>query len=445
MATITKISIVGFGRFGKTLLRLLQDNFAVTVYDKTPIPPTELPPGVMQAATLADIYKNDVIFYAVPISAFDSVINTHKRYFNPRHTLIDVLSVKVHPAEVFKKHLNNDPLPQVILTHPMFGPDSSKNGFTGLPIIIDQFMASNVTYAFWKDFFASRALQVVEMTAEQHDKAAANSQGLAHFTGRLLEEFGMQPTPIDSVGAQHLLTLKRQTCNDTWQLFTDLQHYNPYTQTMRLQLGQAYDKVYNNLLPARVSPGRLTIGIQGDKGSFNEEAIHYWLMRSGIKEYTIMYLHTSKNVLKALHQGTIDRGQFAIHNSVGGIVNESIAAMAAYKFSIVDEFAIKISHALMIQPNVALGDITHIMSHPQVFAQCKRTLAQKYPRLAQTPGAGELIDHANVAKHMAAHKLPKSTATMGSKVLADIYGLTVVEDNLQDAQQNNTSFLVVQR
>lgn len=435
------ISIVGFGRFGQTLYRLLKDNFSITIYDETTV---ELPPSVSQAQTIQAVYQNDTIFYAVPISAFDSVIAAHKPYFKPHHTLIDVLSVKVHPKNVFKKHLAIS-APQVILTHPMFGPDSSRDGFSELPIILDKHTASKQTYDFWKSFFANKQLRVVEMSAEQHDKLAAHSQGLAHFVGRLLEQLNIQQTSIDSVGSRLLLQLTQQTCNDTWQLFTDLQHYNPYTQTMRLQLGSAYDKVYNELLPNQINPDHLTIGIQGGKGSFNEEAVLYWLKRSGITDYKLKYLYTTENVLKALHTGEIDRGQFAIHNSVGGIVTESITAMAKYKFAIIEEFGIKISHSLMIRPDATLADIKTIMSHPQVFAQCKQTLSQKYPQLVQTPGEGDLVDHANVAKHLHEQKLPSSIAVMGSKILAELYDLTLVEENLQDAQDNYTSFLLVQR
>ena len=53
------------------------------------------------------------------------------------------------------------------------------------------------------------------------------------------------------------------------------------------------------------------------------------------RKYKIKYLYTSANVMRALHAGEIDRGQFAIHNSTGGMVEESIRAMAAYKFKIV--------------------------------------------------------------------------------------------------------------
>ncbi len=441
-----QISIIGFGRFGKTLYRLLKDDFEIILYNRSDIKPDafDFTKNTRITKDLGEVYASDVIFYAVPISQFEQVIADHKNYFEPRHVLIDVLSVKLHPAKIFRKSLA-DSKTQALLTHPMFGPDSSQEGFEGLPIIIDKFKADDKTYTQWKDYFTSKQLRVIEMSADEHDKMAANSQGVTHFLGRLLDEYKFGETPIDTLGAQKLLEIKKQTVNDTWQLFNDLQHYNPHTKEMRLKLGEAYDKVYNKLLPAQVNPDYLTIGIQGGKGSFNEEALLYWLHRSGISDYKIEYLYTTEKVLAALHAGNIDRGQFAIHNSVGGIVEESVEAMAQYKFKIVEEFAIKIAHALMIRNDAEYSEITEVMAHPQVFAQCKNTLPQKYPHLKLTSGEGELIDHANVAKHLAAHKLPKHVATMGSKVLAELYDLKIIEDNLQDARENYTSFLLVSR
>jgi len=441
-----QISIVGFGRFGRTLYRLLKDDFEIVLYDGQQIKPgsVKFTKNTSLAKSLSEIYDSDTIFYCVPISQFEAVIKAHEKYFQPRHVLIDVLSVKLHPAKVFKKYLAGSQT-QAILTHPMFGPDSSRGGFEGLPIIMDQFRANDKTYGYWKNYFKSKQLKVIELPAEKHDKLAANSHGLTHFIGRLLEEYKFEATPIDSLGAQELLDVKTQTCSDSWQLFTDLQHYNPYTKKMRLKLGDAYDKLYNRLLPEQIDTDCLTIGIQGGPGSFNEEAVTYWLQRSGITNYHVKYLHTSEEVLAALHAGDVDRGQFAIHNSIGGIVGESIEAMARYKFVIVEEFAIKIAHALMIRDDAVYSEVTTIMTHPQVLAQCKTSLPQKYPHLRQTSGEGELIDHATVAKHLSLHKLPKHVATMGSKVLADIYGLKIIEDNLQDAQENYTSFLLVSR
>lgn len=443
--SIKHISIVGYGRFGKVLNRLLKDDFIVTVYRRGEITDrSEFTSSTMVAQNVGDIYKSDVIFYAVPIESFEQVIADHKKYFQERHLLIDVLSVKMHPARVFEKYLKGSQV-QAILTHPMFGPDSSKWGFEGLPFIIDKFKSNQDNYDFWKDYFKSKKLRVVEMSAKEHDKLAANSQGLTHFIGRLLDAYGLEPTSIDSLGTKKLLEVKEQTCNDTWQLFMNLQHYNPYTKVMRVKLGGKYNELYNKLLPKQVHAGFVTYGIQGGRGSFNEEAINYHIQRVGIKKHKIKFLYTSDNVIKALKLGEIDRGQFAIHNSAGGMVEESIHAMAKYKFKIVDQFAIKISHALMIREDADFSEITTIMTHPQVLAQCKQTLAQKYPQLIQTSGKGTLVDHAMVAKRMGEKKIPKHIATMGSKVLAKLYGLKVIEDNLQDLKENYTTFLHVGR
>lgn len=425
------VSIVGFGRFGQTLNRLIEDDFEVKTFDK-------------DQKDLAKIYEAETIFFAVPISSFEKVIRQHRKYFKDSHQLIDVLSVKMHPANVFKKYLKNLRT-QALLSHPMFGPDSSKDGFENLPIILDKFMTNESTYKFWKDYFKSKKLTVIEMTASEHDKMAASSQGLTHFIGRLLEANGFKSTPIDSLGTRKLLEVMEQTCHDSWELFTDLQHFNPYTKNMRIRLGEIYDRLYNKLLPKQVNKRFITIGIQGGKGSFNEEALQYYVKKEGIKKFRVKYLYTSENVLRELHKGDIDRGQFAIHNSVGGIVGESVEAMAAYKFKIIEEFSIKISHALMIRMDARLSDIDTIMTHPQVLAQCRDSLAKKYPNLKQTSGEKELIDHAVVAKELSEGKLPKNIAVMGSKVLGEIYGLQMVEDNLQDAKENYTSFLQVAR
>lgn len=434
------VTIIGYGRFGQTLYKLLKDDFNLTIYNRTAITDKSLP--ITQ--DLKKAYDNEVIFYAVPISAFEEVISTHKKYFRPDHLLIDVLAVKMYPAEILTKHLANSKT-QALLTHPIFGPDSSVDGFEGLPIAIDRFRTTEENYQFWKNYFNSKHLKVIEISAKEHDKMGANSLGLTHFMGRLLEEFNFKPTPIDPIGAKKFLEVKEQVCNDTWELFTNLQHYNPYTKHMRLKIGDAYDKLYNKLLPKQINAEYLTIGIQGGVGSFNEEAVMDYIKRNKIVNYKIEYLYTTENVLRSLHAGDIDCGQFAIHNAIGGIVDESIQAIAKYKFSILEEFAIIISHTLMMRKDINLSEITTIMGHPQVFAQCKTTLSKKYTNLKKESGKGELIDSALITKQLAERKIPKNIATMGSKILAKIYDLQIVEDNLQDLKENYTSFLMVER
>jgi prephenate dehydratase/chorismate mutase/prephenate dehydratase len=328
----------------------------------------------------------------------------------------------------------------------MFGPDSvGANGLAGQTIILDRYCTDEPTFAFWKQYFAGKKLSVVEMTANEHDRLAAQSQGVTHFVGRVLGEFGFKPTEIDSLGAKKLYEIKSQVCNDTWQLFVDLQTYNPHTRAMRVRLSEAQSKVFNQLLPNRIYKDRLVVGIQGGKGSFNEEACKYYLSRTPEQPYEIKYLHTTENVLRALHEGLVDRGQFALHNSLGGIVRESIDAMARFNFHIVEEFAIKIAHALMISSGVSFSEVDTIMTHPQVLRQCRNNLDKKYQNLRLISGEGDMVDTAKVAECIASGKLPSHVATVGSTALSSVYGLKIVEEGLQDSNENFTSFVWAQR
>jgi prephenate dehydrogenase len=448
------VSIVGFGRFGKTLYRLLKDDFEISIFDtnKEAFASYELDESTKVLDEISEIYKYGdaenphTVFLAVPIDIFDEVIAKHSQYFNDHTILVDVLSVKTHAKKVFDKYLeDSSPGPQAILTHPMFGPDSSKDGFEGLPIVLDQYKAADKVYKFWKDFFESKKLEIVELTPDEHDKMAADSQGVTHFIGRLLDEFELEATSIDTLGAKKLQEVMEQTCNDTWQLFVDLQNFNPFTKDMRLRFGRAYDKIYNKLLPNRINPKKIVFGIQGGKGSFNEQALSDYVKRHDIKNYEVKYLYTTENVLSQLHKGNIDRGQFAIHNSTGGIVSETIQALSRYKFEIVEEFAIIIAHYLMKKPQAEIKDIDTIMTHPQVLKQCKANIAKKYSHLEAKSGEDELIDHAKVAQALSDDELGDNIAVMGPQILSEIYDLDVIEGDLQDNDENYTSFLMVKR
>jgi arogenate dehydrogenase (NADP+) len=440
------VAVLGFGRFGRVWASMLRDDWDVVVHDSDPARQQAAATEGFTVVPLQTALSASTICYCVPISAFEATLQEHQPYFagltGPR-TLIDTLSVKVYAREVFDRHL--PPAYQAMLTHPMFGPDSvAVGGLAGQPIVLDRYRMHEEDFIRWEQYFVRKGLNVVVMSADEHDRLAAESQGVTHFVGRTLERFGFSRTPIDTLGTRTLHEITAQVTNDTEQLFVDLQTRNPYTSAMRVRLSHAQDTVFDQLLPNRVFPDRLVVGIQGGRGSFNEEAARHYLSAAGVPS-ELVYLHTTERVLRAMHEGTVDRGLFAIHNSVGGMVGESVRAMARYRFDIIEEFEIKIAHALMMSSTGVAADVDTVMTHPQVLAQCRSTLSKKYPNLRQTSGEGDLIDHAKVAELIGSGELPANIATMGSSVLADIHGLRVIEDNLQDLDENFTSFLWVQR
>jgi prephenate dehydrogenase len=224
----------------KTLIRLL-DEPAVLVLTRQKRKNTS---NVSFTTDVKHFYSAvDTVFFCVPISALEQTVKAHAPFVTTRHVLIDVLSVKLHAKDVFDTYIP-DMQTQIILTHPMFGPDSSRAGFAGLPIMMDRYRASHETFARWKERFAASGLEVLVMSADAHDKLAARSQGVAHFMGRLLEEYGFTQTKIDTLGARKLKEIMDQVCNDSWQLYFDLQQFNPYTKREIENLKAHFDTLY---------------------------------------------------------------------------------------------------------------------------------------------------------------------------------------------------------
>ena len=231
---MNKVSIIGFGRFGVMLHSLLSKGFEVDVYDKNPIDNSEV-----NEVSFEEVLKNDTIFIAVPIRDFEDLVINISSKIQSGKTIIDVCSVKVFPKQVM---IDNLPLKtDIIATHPLFGPDSLKD--SGSVMTMEAVRDSSERYNFWKNYFESQNITIEEISAEEHDMMAARSQGLTHFVGRVIDDFGTNQTRIDTEGYKALHKLVSQTCNDTWDLFEDIQNYNPYTEKMISELNGSFKKI----------------------------------------------------------------------------------------------------------------------------------------------------------------------------------------------------------
>ena len=178
------------------------------------------------------------MFIAVPISQFKSAIIDISKKINTKTTIIDVCSVKKYTSETMLKFLPKGV--GIISSHPMFGPDSYLS--TKVKNDDAQYRDNHKQYNFGKNF-SDQNIKILEMTPDMHDILAAKTQGITHFLGRTLKEFGIQKTNLDTQGFRDLINLVNQTCNDTWELYTDLQTYNPYTDKMIKKLKKSLNKM----------------------------------------------------------------------------------------------------------------------------------------------------------------------------------------------------------
>ncbi|KAF6142951.1 hypothetical protein GIB67_003907, partial [Kingdonia uniflora] len=106
-----------------------------------------------------------------------------------RNTLfVDVLSVKEFPRSLFFRILPKDF--DVLCTHPMFGPESGRNGWNGLPFVYDKVRIgrdeSRVNRCErFLNIFVQEGCRMEETSCKEHDKNAAESQFITHTVGRL--------------------------------------------------------------------------------------------------------------------------------------------------------------------------------------------------------------------------------------------------------------------
>jgi prephenate dehydrogenase len=237
------VGIVGYGRFGRLWAKLLAPHHRVRATDVLPRPDAEL-------VALPDLCAaSEAIFLCVPINQFQNAVRDIAPHLKPGTTVFDTCSVKVHPAQVLAAHLGNRDDLTLIATHPMFGPDSAAGGVQGLPMVVWRLSGDETIYDAWTAHFRELGIRTVEMSPDDHDRLAAYSQGVTHYVGRVLSNLDLHATPIDTQGFTILRSLIAQTCNDSWELFHDLQTYNSYTREMRVKLQAALDEVYQALAP----------------------------------------------------------------------------------------------------------------------------------------------------------------------------------------------------
>ncbi len=237
-----EIGIYGLGRFGYFWSELLAESFSVKAYSRNP---ERLTPKKVERVTEEELLECPVIIFCNSISSFESVIKRISTSVKPGTIIMDTCSVKVVPAKIMEKYLPENV--QIIATHPMFGPDSAKNSHKGLPIILCPIRAEEKALTKWFDFFTKIELKVLKMTPEEHDYQAAYTQGITHYVGRVLADLNLQHSDIGTLGYKKLLEIQEQTCNDPWQLFLDLQNYNPYTKEMREKLHNSLDRILEKL------------------------------------------------------------------------------------------------------------------------------------------------------------------------------------------------------
>lgn len=141
------------------------------------------------------------------------------------------------------------------------------------------------------------------------------------------------------------------------------------------------------------------------------------------------------DVFQEVGQGRVDYGVVPIENSTEGVVTHTLDMLVEADVRICAEVFLEVHHFLLSRSGKA-EDIRQIVSHPQALAQCRRWLTSNLPNVPvnEAPSTAQ-------AAHMAASDA--GLAAVASSLAKELYGLEIVEANIEDQTNNITRFLVI--
>ncbi|MBA0868597.1 hypothetical protein Goshw_016027 [Gossypium schwendimanii] len=249
-----KVAIVGFGNFGQFLAKTLaRQGHSVLAYSRTDYRDAAQKLGVSFFSDANDLCEEhpEVILLCTSILSTEKVLKSLPFQRLKRSTLfVDVLSVKEFPRNLFLQHL--PPEFDILCTHPMFGPESGKNGWNELPFVFDKVRIGNderrvARCNSFLDIFAREGCRMVEMTCAEHDWHAAGSQFITHTMGRVLEKLQLESTPINTKGYETLLKLVENTAGDSFELYYGLFMYNVNAMEQLERMDFAFESLKKQL------------------------------------------------------------------------------------------------------------------------------------------------------------------------------------------------------
>tara|TARA_Y100000310_G_scaffold135567_1_gene134404 strand:+ start:8814 stop:9566 length:753 start_codon:yes stop_codon:yes gene_type:complete len=239
------IGIIGFGRFGQVMAKILKPNHNIITANRSDKSKIAKKLGI-KYSDLNKVCKQELIILAVPIREIGNLIQKIQPMLKPGTILMDTCSVKEYPIKIMKKYLPADI--EILGTHPMFGPDSIKYGLRKLQIVFCPANIQKENLEKIKAIFKNLALQIIQVSAKEHDKQTALSLCLVHFIGRGLGKMKTKLEPIHTLNFNRLLKIQESVTNDSLELFQDMQKYNKYAKEQRKSLINALQNIDKKLL-----------------------------------------------------------------------------------------------------------------------------------------------------------------------------------------------------
>lgn len=224
------LGIVGFGAFGRLIGEHLAPWFQIYACDPA-LGKSEL--TSKGPVTFADVEVTagcQFVVLATPVEHLREAILAVRPHLRRGAVVLDVCSVKVGPAQIMETELPE--WVEVICTHPLFGPQSSKEGIAGRKIVLCPIRAKSTgrIAAFLR---SALRLRVLFATVAEHDREMATVQGLTHLIAKLLVQMEPLPTRMTTASYELLMTAVAMVRYDNASLFRAIEFSNPFAAEVR--------------------------------------------------------------------------------------------------------------------------------------------------------------------------------------------------------------------
>lgn len=179
-----------------------------------------------------------------------------------------------------------------------------------------------------------------------------------------------------------------------------------------------------------------SVAFFGPAGTFTEEAL---LTQEDYAAAVLVPKTLIAEVLEAVQNGQVDIGFVPIENAIEGTVNATLDALLFdFDLFIQREVVLDVHLHLMAPHGTKLDEVRRVLSFPVALAQCRHYLASELPG-AETIAANSTAD---AARLLGEHPEP-GTAAIAPRLAAELYGLSILGEDIEDHSDNQTRFVAV--
>jgi prephenate dehydratase len=181
---------------------------------------------------------------------------------------------------------------------------------------------------------------------------------------------------------------------------------------------------------------QIIVAFQGEPGAYSELAALEFFAPAAVDT---LPCRSFDEAFQAVSQASCSHGVLPIENSLAGSIHRNYDLMLQHQLSVIGEHNLRVSHCLIGKPGASMNALRKVISHPQALAQCDSFL-----RSLSGVKIEPVYDTAGSVKIVAEQEDPGVVA-IASRRAADLYGMQILAENIEDNPNNYTRFLIIAR